>query len=109
VWDAHSGQCLLTCSGHEDEVWACGWSPDGQKLLSGSSDGTLKVWDAQTGECLSTHRDLPDGAWASVLGHDRAPLAVSADAWPHLGWQVKVPGEFPQLLHAEAYGPLPTN
>jgi WD40 repeat protein len=40
--------------GHSDKVLACAWSPDGTRLLSGSSDNTLKVWDARSGECLLT-------------------------------------------------------
>jgi WD40 repeat protein len=35
-------------------VWSCGWSPDGTRLVSGSSDNTVKVWDAASGHCLLT-------------------------------------------------------
>ena len=47
-------QCLLTLQGHANSVNACAWSPDGQRLLSGSGDNTLKVWDAHSGQCLLT-------------------------------------------------------
>jgi uncharacterized protein YjbI with pentapeptide repeats len=40
--------------GHSSEVNVCAWSPDGQRLLSGSSDSSLKVWDAASGACLLT-------------------------------------------------------
>ena len=56
VWDAASGECLLTLRGHEDWVRSCAWSPDGGRLLSGGGDGTLRVWDAASGECLLTLR-----------------------------------------------------
>ncbi|WP_224364956.1 NACHT and WD40 repeat domain-containing protein [Hyalangium versicolor] len=68
VWDASSGQCLLTLSGHKAAVVSCAWSPDGQRLLSGSDDFTLKVWDASSGRCLRTlsgHTySVDDCAWS---------------------------------------------
>jgi WD40 repeat protein len=33
---------------------ACGWSPDGRRIVSGSDDNSLKVWDAQSGQCVLT-------------------------------------------------------
>ena len=32
IWDAASGHCLLTLSGHLKSVTACTWSPEGQRL-----------------------------------------------------------------------------
>ena len=28
--------------------------PDGQRVVSGSEDGTFQVWDIETGDCLAT-------------------------------------------------------
>jgi WD40 repeat protein/tRNA A-37 threonylcarbamoyl transferase component Bud32 len=46
VWDARSGQELLTLQGHA--------GPDGKRLASASFDRTVKVWDAQTGQEVLT-------------------------------------------------------
>jgi WD40 repeat protein len=54
IWDAESGDCLLTLSGHSDYVTGCAWSPDGRRVLSASGDHTLKIWDAESGDCLRT-------------------------------------------------------
>ncbi|WP_437657009.1 AAA family ATPase [Sorangium sp. So ce1182] len=43
-----------TLSGHSDAVNACAVSPDGQRIVSASSDNTLKVWDLASGKLLST-------------------------------------------------------
>ncbi|WP_437820317.1 outer membrane protein assembly factor BamB family protein [Sorangium sp. So ce1078] len=43
-----------TLYGHSDVVNACALSPDGQRVVSGSRDKTLKVWDIATGKLLST-------------------------------------------------------
>ena len=30
---------------HSDTIWSVAFSPDGSKIVSGSSDQTIKVWD----------------------------------------------------------------
>jgi WD40 repeat protein len=50
VWDAGSGQLLLTLTGHSGEVWDAVFSPDGKFVVTASSDKSAIVWDAATGE-----------------------------------------------------------
>jgi WD40 repeat protein/tRNA A-37 threonylcarbamoyl transferase component Bud32 len=49
VWDAISGQELLTLKAHTLLVRTVAFSPDGKRIVSGSYDKTLKVWDAMSG------------------------------------------------------------
>ena len=44
----------ITLDGHLDVVESVVLSPDGQRLVSGSSDKTLKLWDAADGEEVKT-------------------------------------------------------
>jgi WD40 repeat protein len=72
VWDARTGQILLTLEGHTSVVFGVAHSPDGSLVVSGGADRTVKVWDASTGQNLLTlegHRDdvycvaySPDGS-----------------------------------------------
>src|SRR5262249_1133651 len=52
VWDADTGDELLTLSGHEEGVSAVAWSSDGLRIATGSADKTAKVWDAKSGKEL---------------------------------------------------------
>jgi hypothetical protein len=45
VWDAATGQELLTLRGHSDDVAGLAYSPDGRRLASASYDRTVKVWN----------------------------------------------------------------
>jgi WD40 repeat protein len=44
---------MLTINGHSDGVHSVVFSPDGKRLATGSSDGTVKLWDAATEQEVS--------------------------------------------------------
>jgi WD40 repeat protein len=46
--------CVRTLLGHRDYVNSCDVAPDGERIVSASSDTKLKVWDAATGNEIST-------------------------------------------------------
>ena len=46
-------------------VWSVGFDPSGKKLVSGSSDKTVRVWDATTGELIGSPLDV-DGVVSSL-------------------------------------------
>ncbi len=48
VWNAETGQEMLTLRGHSDDVMSVSFSPDGKQIVSGSRDDTVKVWDADS-------------------------------------------------------------
>lgn len=58
---------LLTLRGHEDPVLSVAFGGDGKRIVSGSSDNTVRVWDAEAGsEPLLTLR-----------GHEREVRSVA--------------------------------
>jgi len=44
------GQQVFPLKGHHGPVLSAAFSPDGERLVSGSSDKTAKVWDMRTGQ-----------------------------------------------------------
>ena len=60
VWDAASGQELLTLKGHSARCYERGLEP-GRKRLARELDDTAKVWDAASGQELLT-----------LSGHERS-------------------------------------
>ena len=65
-------------TGHDRQVNAVAAAPDGSRLATGSSDGTVRIWDVATGQeraVLTGHRGrvhtvavAPDGSWLATGG-----------------------------------------
>ncbi|XP_033117431.1 F-box/WD repeat-containing protein 7-like [Anneissia japonica] len=55
--------------GHDDHVITC-LQFNGQRIVSGSDDNTLKVWSASTGKCLRTLVGHTGGVWSSEMANN---------------------------------------
>ena len=53
--------------GHTDDITSLQFSIDGTKLLSASSDGSLKIWDIQSGKLLKDSGVLTELKFFSVI------------------------------------------
>ena len=92
LWDANTGDQLLTLTAHEGVIFNVDWSPDGERILTAGEDGTTMLLDASTGAAIHTldgHTDAvrdvmwsPDGnliASASLDGTARIWDAETGD------------------------------
>jgi WD40 repeat protein len=89
VWNAASGDQVLTYSGHGKAVLALAWSPDGKKIASGDLDKAIHVWNASTGEemqVLSGHEGAiytlawsPDSKILASGGEDKTIRAWGSE------------------------------
>lgn len=61
---------VRTLTGHTGAVTSCAFSPDSRLIVSGDTDGTLKVWDADTGVELHTLRGHQEAVWDCTFSPD---------------------------------------
>src|SRR5262245_9272142 len=78
LWDASTGQELLTLKGHSDWVKSVAFSPDGKRLATGSLDRTIKLWDASTGQELVTLKGHSDWVQSVAFSPDGKRLATGS-------------------------------
>jgi WD40 repeat protein len=45
LWDIATGREIRTFSGHSDLATSVAFSPDGRKIISGYSNGDVRVWN----------------------------------------------------------------
>ena len=57
VWEAASGQELLTLKGHTDMIRSVVFSPDGWRIVTGSTDQTARVWEAARPEQIAVWQE----------------------------------------------------
>jgi WD40 repeat protein/serine/threonine protein kinase len=70
IWDAATGERLAAHSGHQADVTAVRFSPDGQLLATGDDNGHCRLW----------RRDGATGKWvdgAALEGHSRTITALA--------------------------------
>ncbi len=75
VWDAETGQEVLTLQGHTGTVYCVCFSPDGKQIASASSDRTIKVWDAETGQEVLALRGHTSGIPSVCFSPDGKQIA----------------------------------
>ncbi|KAK3955856.1 hypothetical protein QBC32DRAFT_321280, partial [Pseudoneurospora amorphoporcata] len=70
---------LLTLEGHSHSVSSVAFSPDGQRLASGSADNTIKIWDPASGSCLQTLEGYSNPVLSVAFSPDGQRLASCSE------------------------------
>lgn len=56
LWDLETGEEVRRFEGHNDEVTTVTFNPSGERLLTGSTDRTMRLWDVETGDQIGIYR-----------------------------------------------------
>ena len=79
MWEAASGKELNRLTGHSDAVWPVAFSPDGQRIVTGSHDETAKVWDAVSGRELLTLKGHNNWVCGVAFSPDGERIVTGSD------------------------------
>lgn len=78
-----NGDELATLEGHTNVVTSVKYTPDGNSLLSGSWDGTVRLWQSRTGVHLRTWSQSTDWIDSLALTPDGAAFLAASDRTVH--------------------------
>jgi WD40 repeat protein len=78
VWNSETGEQRDDFEGHKSNITCIACTPDGKRVVTGSTDRTVKVWDAETGTELLTLDDASVDVWHVAISSDGAFLATAA-------------------------------
>lgn len=70
IWNADTGAFLAFFEGHRGAIWALAVSHGGDRVATGSEDGTCRIWDAASGAELVTIAEHTTSVWSVAWAHD---------------------------------------
>ena len=79
IWNAQTGQEIRRFSGHAGPVLGVAFSPDGQLILTGSSDQTAWLWGVETGQPVRQFLGHTDQIWVVAFSPDGRYILTGSD------------------------------
>lgn len=79
LYDSRSTSQIVKFVGHTDNIRSILISDDGEWVLSGSSDSTIKLWSVTAGRLLHTFDMHDDSVWSLSSDHPSLDVFYSSD------------------------------
>ena len=83
LWAVDIGENIATLTGHTDWVRATDFSPDGNALISGGADGTLRIWD------VTPYRAIPEEDMVRIIYFLPRNRSMQPDIWNKLDMLIR--------------------
>jgi len=96
---------LVEFKGHSNFCFSVKFSPQGNLLVSGSFDETVKVWDVRSGECISTLPAHSDPVTGVDFNRDGTCIVSSSHDGLVRVWDVAT-GECLKTIYADGNPPV---
>ncbi len=98
LWEVKTQRELRSFVGHTSNTLAVAFSPDGQRLATGSGDKTAKLWDVTTGREILTLNGHTSGVQSVAFSPDGRHLATGSDDKTVKFWDVATGQESGTLI-----------
>lgn len=79
VWDPKSGKLITKFVGHTDNIRDILITRDGDRIMTASSDQTIKIWSLTAGRCMHTLTMHNDSVWSLYSSHPQLSVFYSSD------------------------------
>ncbi|XXX81942.1 pentapeptide repeat-containing protein [Sorangium sp. So ce134] len=97
LWDMATGSALRRLDGHSDWVTSLAFGPEGDTLVSGSEDCSVRLWDVSTGNVLCALKGHSHHVTTVVFSRDGKMLASGSSDGSVRLWQAATFGQLSML------------
>lgn len=78
IWSAETDKTIMELSGHQKEIFAISFSPDGKLLASASGDGSTRLWEVETGKQVALLQVNDQIIWDVAFSPDGTLIATAS-------------------------------